>query len=173
MKNKDLFILLFTVVLNFSFNYGQTSIRKSTWKGFERINFKLEGKEAHLTSPKKPLPGSPWLWRARFPGYHTQIDSLLLAKGFHVAYINTDNKFGSPKAVAVWDNFYSYLTKTYKLQAKVALHGHSRGGLFIYNWAKKNAEKVACIYGDAVVCDFKSWPGGIGTSEGGKKNGKP
>ena len=169
MKNKDLFILLFTVVLNFSFNYGQTSIRKSTWKGFERINFKLEGKEAHLTSPKKPLPGSPWLWRARFPGYHTQIDSLLLAKGFHVAYINTDNKFGSPKAVAVWDNFYSYLTKTYKLQAKVALHGHSRGGLFIYNWAKKNAEKVACIYGDAVVCDFKSWPGGIGTSEGGKK----
>jgi sialidase-1 len=68
MKNKDLFIVLFTVVLSLSFSYGQTSIRKSIWKGFERINFKLEGKEAHLTSPKKPLPGNPWLWRARFPG---------------------------------------------------------------------------------------------------------
>lgn len=169
MKNKALFISLFIVLLTLSCSYGQTSISKSTWKGFERINFKLEGKEAHLTAPKKPLPGNPWLWRARFPDYHAQIDSLLLAKGFHVAYINTDNQFGSPKAVAVWNKFYSHLTKTYKLQAKVALHGHSRGGLFIYNWAKKNAEKVACIYGDAVVCDFKSWPGGFGASKGGKK----
>jgi len=169
MKNKDLFIFLFTLVLTLSYSYGQTNVSKSTWKSFERINFKLEGKEAHLTRPEKPLPGNPWLWRARFPGYHAQIDSILLVKGFHIAYINTDNQFGSPKAVAVWDKFYSHLIKTYKLQDKVALHGHSRGGLFIYNWAKKNAEKVACIYGDAVVCDFKSWPGGIGTSEGGKK----
>jgi pimeloyl-ACP methyl ester carboxylesterase len=25
---------------------------------------------------------------------------------------------------------------------------------------------VACIYGDAPVCDFKSWPGGKGTGKG-------
>lgn len=143
---------------------------KSTWKGFKRINFKWGGKEAFLTRPEKPLPGNPWLWRARFPDYHAEIDSMLLSKGFHVAYINTDNQFGSPKAVEVWNKFYDYLTTTYKLQDKVALHGHSRGGLFIYNWAKQNAEKIACIYGDAVVCDFKSWPAGFGISEGSKKD---
>ena len=38
----------------------------------------------------------------------------------------------------------------------------SRGGLIIYNWAKANSEKVTCIYGDAPVCDFKSWPAGRG-----------
>jgi len=42
----------------------------------------------------------------------------------------------------------------------------SRGGLIIFNWANKNAEKVACIYGDAPVCDFKSWPGGLGNGKG-------
>ncbi len=34
----------------------------------------------------------------------------------------------------------------------------SRGGLIIFNWAKQNPEKVAAIYADAPVCDFKSWP---------------
>ena len=43
----------------------------------------------------------------------------------------------------------------------------SRGGLIIYNWAAANPKKVACIYGDAPVCDFKSWPGGKGKGKGG------
>lgn len=172
MKYKNVFIFIFTVLSTLSIGYGQSAVdgvAVSTWKGFERINFKFEGKEAHLTRPEKPLPGNPWLWRARFPDYHAEIDSVLLTKGFHIAYVNTNNQFGSPKAVKVWNGFYDYLTTTYKLQDKVALHGHSRGGLFIYNWAKQNAEKVACIYGDAVVCDFKSWPGGFGASKGSKK----
>jgi pimeloyl-ACP methyl ester carboxylesterase len=38
------------------------------------------------------------------------------------------------------------------------LEGLSRGGLIIYNWAKANPTKVACIYADAPVCDIKSWP---------------
>lgn len=174
MKNNQQLLFIIAIFFIFSIKvtngYAQNiTTETTTWKGFERINLKIEGKEAFLTRPEKPLPGNPWLWRARFPSYHTEIDSVLLTKGFHIAYINTANQFGSPKAVATWNNFYKYITTSYNLQAKVALHGHSRGGLFIYNWAKKNAEKVACIYGDAVVCDFKSWPGGLGTSKGGKK----
>ncbi|MBP0903850.1 GDSL-type esterase/lipase family protein [Mariniflexile gromovii] len=173
MKNKGQFLVLFIALFTFSVGISQNKFDetfKTTWKSFEHINFKFEGKEASLTLPKKPSPGNPWVWRARFPDYHAEIDSTLLAKGFHIAYINTNNQFGSPKAVTVWNDFYKYLTTTYKLQAKVALHGHSRGGLFIYNWAKENAEKVACIYADAVVCDFKSWPAGYGISEGSKKD---
>lgn len=148
--------------------YGQKEEleKKSNWKGFERVTFQFNGTNVQITKPKKSLPGNPWLWRARFPEYHAAIDSTLLAKGFHVAYVNTDNKFGSPKAVAVWNQFYDFVTDQYNLQEKVALHGHSRGGLFIYNWAKENPEKIACIYGDAVVCDFKSWPAGFGESKG-------
>jgi len=161
-------VLLLASVLGYS---QRTDLEtRAVWKGFQRIEFQFEGREAHLTLPEKPLPGNPWVWRARFPDYHAEIDSLLLLKGFHVAYVNTDNQFGSPAAVQVWNGFYDYLVKKYQLKSKVALHGHSRGGLFIYNWAKQNAEKIACIYADAVVCDFKSWPAGFGNSEGSKKD---
>lgn len=166
MKNNKLLIILLSTLFTIYVGYGQT---KTKWKGFDKTSFIFKGKKAQIIFPKKGLPDKQWLWRARFPDYHTEVDSILLTKGFHVIYVDTDNQFGSPKAVNTWNHFYDYVLKTYKLTPKVALHGHSRGGLFIYNWAKENPEKVACIYGDAVVCDFKSWPGGFGTSEGGKK----
>jgi sialidase-1 len=94
------------------------------------------------------------------------MDSILLSEGFHVVYVNTDNMFGSPDAVEVWNRFYSFLTTKMQLNKKVALEGVSRGGLFVYNWAKQNPDKVNCIYAEAPVCDFKSWPGGFGKGKG-------
>lgn len=138
----------------------------SIWKGFTRHDFKYKQRAARLIVPNKPLPGKPWLWRARFPDWHTEADSILISEGFHLAYINTDNQFGSPNAIHVWDGFYDFLTLELKLHQKVSLMGVSRGGLFMYNWAKKNPEKVACIYAEAPVCDFKSWPAGFGASKG-------
>ena len=41
-----------------------------------------------------------------------------------------------------------------------------RDRLYAYNWASQNPDKVVCIYGDAPVCDFKSWPGGKGKGKG-------
>ncbi|MFY0625765.1 MAG: SGNH/GDSL hydrolase family protein [Reichenbachiella sp.] len=138
----------------------------NTWKGFQKIELKVAERTAQLVVPKKAIPGKPWVWRARFPTYHAEIDSMLLADGFHIAYINTDNLFGSPTAMKAWDQFYENLISSYELHEKAVLHCHSRGGLFAYNWAKKNPEKIACIYADAIVCDFKSWPGGFGTGNG-------
>jgi sialidase-1 len=134
MKIRFYLLVIICCVLSSSI-YGQNNEaeKKSNWKGFDRLEFQFNGRKAQITKPSKPLPGNPWLWRARFPDYHEEIDSTLLAKGFHVAYINTDNQFGSPKAIAVWNQFYKHVTETYKMNAKVALHGHSRGGLFIYN----------------------------------------
>jgi sialidase-1 len=147
-------------------NIPQEEAEHSIWKGFDRYDFNFEGRQARLVFPGKPLPGKPWIWRARFPGWHTKADSILVAEGFHLAYINTDNLYGSPSATNIWDNFFAFLTTEYALQKKVSLIGVSRGGLFVYNWAKKNPGKVACIYTEAPVTDFKSWPGGFGEGEG-------
>lgn len=65
-----------------------------------------------------------------------------------------------------FDVFYSVMTKKYSLSAKPALEGLSRGGLYAYRWAYVNTDKVSCIYGDAPVCDMKSWPGGKGKGKG-------
>lgn len=139
---------------------------KKVWNDFVRYTFRFEGRYAHVTLPEKPLPCNPWVWRARFPGWHTEMDQLLLSEGFHLAYVNTDDMYGSPTAVAVWDRFYQFLTTKWKLHPKVSLEGVSRGGLFIYNWATRNPEKVNCLYAEAPVCDFKSWPGGFGAGQG-------
>lgn len=169
VKHYSLLILLFLLFFgkNMSSHAQQISNSQSDYKyGFERIRFEFDGREAWYIKPVKPLYGNPWIWRAHFPNWHTKIDSLLLVRGFHIAYINTNNMFGSPVAMQVWDKFYNYLTTEKQFAEKVVLEGVSRGGLYVYGWAKRNPSKVACIYAEAPVCDIKSWPGGKGKSEG-------
>jgi pimeloyl-ACP methyl ester carboxylesterase len=142
---------------------------KSTWNGFDRYDFKFDGRDALVVVPEKAADGRPWVWRARFFADPPEVDIELLKNGFHVAYIDLPGFFGSPTAVAIWDRFYKYLTETYNFSGKVALEGTSRGGLFVFNWAARNPGKVSCIYADAPVCDIKSWPAGKLKGEGNPK----
>ena len=139
--------------------------KKSNKGGYDRFDFQVAGKKAYVVVPKVAASGKPWVWRARFPTYHAKVDQVLLGKGFHIAYIDVSGLFGAPKAVAVWDQFYKEMRKQ-GLASKVALKAVSRGGLIAYNWAKKNPEKVACIFAEVPVCDIKSWPGGKGKGIG-------
>ncbi|PWG80551.1 SGNH/GDSL hydrolase family protein [Pararcticibacter amylolyticus] len=145
--------------------YVKSSV-PDTWKGFQRINFSIGDHKAYYVEPKEPLSGKPWVWRSSFPDWHTDMDSILLAKGFHIAYVSVDDQFGSPYAMQVWDRFYLYLTGMKGLASRPALEAVSRGGLYAYGWAKRNPDKVSCIYAEAPVCDIKSWPGGKGSGKG-------
>lgn len=154
--------------------YAQSNLIKdeatTNWKGFEKVRFKFENRDAWFVKPKQATAGNPWIWRAHFPDWHTEMDSILLSRGFHVAYVNTNDMFAHPKAMQVWDNFYDYLVKEKQFAPKVALEGVSRGGLYVYGWAKRNPDKVSCIYAEAPVCDPKSWPGGKGKGPGSPKD---
>ncbi len=144
--------------------------KRSEWNGYERYDFDVNGRTAIVVAPKAAAPGKPWLWRGEFFGHQPGADLALLAKGFHVVYLGVQNMLGCPDAVKAWDGFYQELTGKYGFAKKVALVGMSRGGLYCYNWAIANPDKVACIYGDAPVCDFKSWPGGKGKGKGSKND---
>ncbi len=146
------------------------SEKTENWKGFEKVAFTFSDRDAWLVKPKKAVPGNPWVWRAHFPTWHTEMDSILLSRGFHIAYINTNDMFAHPKAMQVWDAFYDYLIREKQFAPKVALEGVSRGGLYVYGWAKRNPDKVSCIYAEAPVCDPKSWPGGKGKGPGSEKD---
>lgn len=52
------------------------------------------------------------------------------------------------------------------MRNRVAWEGISRGGLYVYNFAKKYPWRISCIYAEAPVCDIKSWPGGFGRGPG-------
>lgn len=160
-------LAFFLTLLFFSFlsSADETKLfpgKVSTWHGYSMYSTK----DTKVVVPKTIADGKPWIWRARFWGHQPQFDLAMLAKGYHVVYCNVGNLFGSPQAVKKWDDFYTYLRFEHLLADRAILEGMSRGGLIIYNWAAKNPEKVAAIYGDAPVMDFKSWPGGKGQGPG-------
>ena len=152
---KILFLFLIAVVLNCKSIESQVVQnqsfpgKKSTWKGFARYDFDFKGRPCRLVCPDKPAAGNPWIWNARFPDWHIEIDSILLSEGFHVTYINTDEFNGSPEGVKVWDEYFRYLTENFGFDNRVALEGISRGGLYVYNFAKKYPFRVSCIYAEA------------------------
>lgn len=168
-------ICLLTIFLSFpTQNFAQLSnnkgLKESKWHGFIRHDLSFDGRNVSVIVPNKPVSGNPWIWKAQFLDWHTDTDSILIAQGFHLVFINADNQYGSPKAMVIWNKFYNFITQKYNLQKKVALEGVSRGGLYVYNWAKQNPEKVSCIYAEAPVCDFKSWPAGFGKGMGSKSD---
>ena len=144
--------------------------KTSNWNGFVRYDFQVGGRSVLVVSPDEPVAGKPWVWHGEFFGHKPAPDIELLKRGFHVVYTRIPDMLGAPPAVEHWDLVYQEMTKKYGLADKVALVGLSRGGLYCYNWAVKNPEKVACIYGDAPVCDFKSWPGGQGDGRGSQRD---
>jgi sialidase-1 len=165
---KHLFLLLICWLF-FSDVFAQYQ-RDTTYtdqrQGFEREHFVFQGRRAWLIKPAKVLEGKPWVWRAHFPEWHTEVDSILLSEGFHIVYLNTNDMFGSNAAMQIWDAFYEFLVQKKRFSPVVALEGVSRGGLYVYQWAKRNPLKVSCIYAEAPVCDIKSWPGGKGKGKG-------
>ncbi len=136
------------------------------YHGFARYDFPVDGVRATVVAPESVMPGKPWIWRAEFFDHRPELDLVLLKRGFHLVYIEVGNTFGAPSAMKHWDAFYQELTHIYGLSPKPVLEGLSRGGLYVYNWAAANPTKVAVLYGDNPVCDFKSWPGGKGTGPG-------
>lgn len=145
--------------------------KRSAWHGFARVDFQVGERTATVVFPKQSRNGKPWVWHGEFFGHKPAPDIALLNKGFHIVYLRVPDMLGSPKAVEHWNELYAELTGKFGFAPKVALVGLSRGGLYCYNWAIANPDKVACIYGDAPVCDFKSWPGGAKRVKGFKGKG--
>ena len=140
--------------------------RQTKWKGFDQFHFQVAGRKAYLVVPPKPLAGRPWIWRARFPGYHDEMDVELVGRGFHLAYLDVSNEFGSPTAIQDAEQFYDLLISKHRLSPRAVMEGVSRGGLFVYNWATQHPDSVAGIYCDTPVLDFVSWPAGKGAGLG-------
>ncbi|MBP5673541.1 MAG: hypothetical protein J6X49_14225 [Victivallales bacterium] len=162
--NKILTFLMTTAILsstaiaqNIPANLPQP-VTQSTFHGFDRYDFSFNGVQSIVVMPKQTHPDIPWVWRARFFGHEPQTDIALLQSGFHLVYHDVAGLFGAPSAVERWNQFYDFLVKQLHFSPKPVLEGMSRGGLIIFNWAKMNPDKVAALYPDAPVCDFKSWP---------------
>lgn len=142
-------------------------VKADKWKTFDRFYFTVDGCSAWIAVPEKPLPGNHWVWCMEFPtAFDTRTGVVpLVESGFFYVHITVGNTFGSPPAQKHFDEFYQFL-QSKGFNKKGTLIGVSRGGIYAYRFAERNTDKVFCIYGDAPVCDFKSWPGGKGNGKG-------
>jgi pimeloyl-ACP methyl ester carboxylesterase len=144
--------------------------KRSTWiEPFQKSDLVIEGQVVTIVHPLKPMEGMPWAWKGEFLNAFPKTELALLHQGIHIVHMAYPDQFGSPSAVGKWDKLYEFLTVECGFSKRPALIGLSRGGLYCYQWAIANPEKVACIYGDAPVCDMRSWPGwkgkGVGSPE--------
>jgi hypothetical protein len=124
-------------------------------------NIEIDGAKVRLTIPTSPAEGKPWLWVGEFAGHLKSLESGLVEKGWHVAYVAQSNRFGSPNAMAVWEKLYTELNGKRGLSAKPALLGISRGGLYVNAWLRLHPDRASVLYLDNGVCDIRSWPGGF------------
>lgn len=152
--------------VNYSKLPGEVKIDQ--WQGHRRYNFIVNGCEAWVVAPDdKAAEGNPWVWCMEFPGafYARCAAPELIAKGYHHCFVKVGNTFACPAAVETFKQFYAVL-QDIGLAEKGVLIGISRGGLYAYRFAAALPGAVNVIYGDAPVCDFKSWPGGKGKGVG-------
>lgn len=134
----------------------------SSYHGYVCADFKINGFDCKVVKPYIATSGKPWLWRARFWGNEPQNEIAMLERGYYLVYCDVAELYGNKKCINAWDNFYNFLQQNLHLDKKTILFGYSRGGIYIYNWAVVNPGKVAAIYADAPVLDFKIWYGGGG-----------
>lgn len=134
-------------------------VSMTTWRGYTQLEFPVAGRPCRLVLPEQAAPGRPWIWRAEFFGHAPQVDLALLARGWHVAYIQASDLYGAPPAMALFDAFYQHLISTHRLARRTVLEGLSRGGLYAFNFAATYPDRVAALYLDAPVLNLQSWPG--------------
>lgn len=160
-------LILLLGFLGSSLLFGQTfEGKKSSFHGFEQIDFKHDNASLRVVRPKQVAEGKPWIIRARFWGHEPQTDKALLNLGWHVAYADISGLFGNAEAVRRWDVLYDLLTTKHGFNKQVGIEAMSRGGLIAYAWAAKHPERVRGIYADAPVIDIRSWPKGEWAGKG-------
>ncbi|RAJ88051.1 lysophospholipase L1-like esterase [Chitinophaga dinghuensis] len=129
----------------------------SSFYGYACYDFTYAGRNCKIVQPRVTAAGRPWVWRARFWGHEPQTDIAMLERGYHIVYCDVVEMFGNQTCIDIWNKYYQFLTGM-GLHKKALLEGMSRGGIYIYNWAQANPDKVAGIYADAPQLDFRSWP---------------
>ncbi|MFC0518360.1 GDSL-type esterase/lipase family protein [Mucilaginibacter angelicae] len=139
------------------FSRMNQQFKESNFYGYPCAEFTFDNRDCKVVKPKWAAKGHPWVWRARFWGHEPQTDIALLEHGFHIVYCDVAELLGNNEAIGYWNDFYKMLNNA-GLGKKAVLEGMSRGGIYMYNWAAANPNKVACTYADNALLDLKYWP---------------
>lgn len=135
---------------------------KSTWNGFERLDFLFEGREAILILPKDENKCNKWLLKTEYFDAFPNFEIEMVARGWHLAFLKNKTRWCLDEDLDMKARFADFLKEEFGLYDKCVPVGMSCGGLIGSKFAARHPEKVSCLYLDAPVMNLLSCPGGVG-----------
>lgn len=140
-------------------------ITKSEWNGFKRLDFKFEGRNCILVCPDKAVEGNKWVYKTEYFDAFPNVSIEMLKRGYHVAYMQNKTRMCPPEDTDMRPLFCKMLNREFGLNSKCALIGMSCGGMQAVYFTAKYPEYVACVYLDAPVMNYLSWPFALGEGQ--------
>ena len=137
---------------------------RTTWNGFERIDFEFEGRKAVLIFPEKANAEKNWLFKTEYFDAFPNFEIEMLKRGHHLAYIENVTRWCLDEDLDVKKRFAAYLSDEYGLYKKCIPVGMSCGGLIASKFAARYPECVSALYLDAPVMNLLSCPAGLGAA---------
>ena len=132
---------------------------------FKEDLFLFEGFEAAVIIPNAKPNGRLALKTAYF-GVFPEFEYHLLGLGYHVAYVDTEGRWGREDEIERMARFVQYVSMQYGLNSKCVPIGMSAGGGCAIKLAAVHPELVAVLYLDNPVVDYFSCALGFGTRKG-------
>ncbi len=138
------------------------------WNGFRAEQFMFEEHLATVVFPKEETKCGGLALKTEYQNAFPEAAEIpLLTLGYHVCFIENDNRFGRIADLDRKARFVRYLQEKYGLRKKCVPIGFSCGGMIALYFAERYPELVSCLYIDAPVVNFMSWPCYFGRGEGG------
>jgi len=142
------------------------------WNGFRMERFFFEDKDAIVVLPNEGTSIGRLAIKTEYWDAFPATEVALLEKGFFLCYIKNETRFALDDDVDRKARFVCYVSEKYGLQRRVVPVGMSCGGLWAIKFAARHPELVACLYLDAPVLNYMSWPCGFGTATAGITQGQ-
>ena len=142
--------------------YGIT--KTDAYPDFDNIEFEFENHLARVVKPNVE-PNGKWALKTEYFGAFPALETELLNRGWHIAFIQNDNRWAEPEDVDRKVRFAEFVSKEFALDNKCALVGMSCGGLYSVRFACAAPHLVSALYLDAPVLNLLSCPCALGDAE--------
>lgn len=142
------------------------------WNDYLMERFTFEGMDAIVVFPKEGKAIGRLAIKTEYWDAFPATEIALLERGFHLCYIKNESRFALDDDVDRKARFVCYVAAKFGLQRRVVPVGMSCGGLWAIKFAARHPELVSCLYLDAPVLNYMSWPCGFGTATVGIANGQ-
>ena len=128
---------------------------------YQQDFFVFQGKRARVVLPDHEGNGK-WAIKTEYFGAFPEAEIELLHRGWHIAYIENDNRWAEQNDLIRKCEFIEFISARYDLNKKCAAVGMSCGGLFAIKAAAMRPDLFGALYLDAPVMNLLSCPCGLG-----------